>query len=86
MDYNRHWIDCFRRDSIVSIKEKIQELEKQEHQLHILLADDTQRLRLARAEVAICIDHQWLVLECSSGCFLKHGNATAWCALRFERV
>jgi hypothetical protein len=54
MDYNRHWIDCFRRDSIVSIKEKIQELEKQEHQLHILLADDTQRLRLARAEVAIC--------------------------------
>ena len=38
----------------MSLKEKIQELEGQEHRLHELLADDTQRLRLARAEVAIC--------------------------------
>jgi predicted nucleic acid-binding Zn-ribbon protein len=37
----------------VSLQDKIRELEAREHKLHELLAEDTQNLRLVRAQVGL---------------------------------
>ncbi len=38
----------------MSLQDKIQELEAREKRLHEMLAEDTQRLRVARAQVVLC--------------------------------